>query len=273
MKKAKGNQRTVFVTGAGGGIGKACVLELRENGFEVIAGVRKAADEIHLKEVFGKDVISVQMDVTNADSIRRAVESIMRKLENRGLYGLVNCAGIPMGGPLEFLSIDKFRRVLEVNLIGQLSIIQALIPLIRKAKGRIVNISSAAGIVSFPFVGAYAASKFGLEAITDALRIELHPWKIKVSIIEPGDVATPIWEKTSAILHKIMEESPPEALKLYGPVVKLIDKIKIHGIPPKKVADIATNALLSRKPRARYRVGRDVTMFMFLKHLPGLPPI
>ena len=262
------DRKVVLITGAGSGIGKACALHLARIGVEVIAGVRKSDDGVRLREEAGMNILPVLIDITSAESIGRAVEVVSKSLMNRGLSGLVNCAGIPMGGPLEFLRPERLRQVLEVNLIGHLSMIQAFLALIRKANGRIVNMGSISGLVSFPFVGPYAASKYGLEAITDALRMELKPWNINVSIIEPGDVATPIWEKTSAVMKEIIANSPPEALKLYGPAMKLVDKIAIHGIPPERVADAVTHALLARRPKLRYRLGRDAKMALFLRYLP-----
>ena len=185
---------TVLISGASKGIGRATALHLDAKGFTVIAGVRKKEDAESLRSAASGRLKSVILDITNRDQILEAARMVKDIVGAAGLDGLVNNAGIAVPAPLEFIPIDEFRRQIEVNLIGQLALTQALVELLRTAKGRIINISSVGGRISGPMLGAYHASKFAIEALTDTLRQELAPWHIRVASIEPGAVATPIWE-------------------------------------------------------------------------------
>ncbi|MEK7693262.1 MAG: SDR family oxidoreductase, partial [Chloroflexota bacterium] len=189
-----GSTRSVVITGASTGIGEACALHLDALGWRVFAGVRKGADGEALQRKASARLIPVRIDVTDQASIASACDAVAQELGARGLDGLVNNAGIAVAAPLEFVPIDDLRRQLEINVIGQIAVTQAFLALIRTARGRIVNIGSVSGKLATPFTGPYSASKFAMEALTDALRIELRPWKIEVSIVEPGSIATPIWE-------------------------------------------------------------------------------
>ena len=187
--------QSVLITGASTGIGAACAMELHRRGFRVFAGVRKAADGLRLQEQTSRWLAPLMIDVTDHASIAEAAKTVAGSLDGGRLVGLVNNAGIMVGGPLETLSAGDFRRQLEVNVVGQIAVIQAMLPLLRECRGRIVNIGSFSGRVAVPYSGAYAASKHALEAMTDVLRVELRRWGISVSIIEPGSVKTPIWDK------------------------------------------------------------------------------
>ena len=186
---------SVVITGASTGIGEACALHLDQLGWRVFAGVRKDSDGEALQRKASPRLMPVRIDVTDAASIAGAREIVARELGDRGLDGLVNNAGVVVAGPLEFVPMDDLRRQLEINVIGQIAVTQAFLSFVRTARGRIVNIGSVSGKMATPFVGPYAASKFAMEALTDALRCELRPWGIQVSIVEPGSIATPIWEK------------------------------------------------------------------------------
>ena len=246
---------TVLVTGASTGIGEATALHLRDVGFTPIAGVRKDEDAERLE---GLGLRTVKLDVTDADAIAAARES----LGQEPLAGLVNNAGIAVAAPLEFLPIDRLRKQLEVNLIGQIAVTQAFLPALRRARGRIVNVSSIGGRVALPLLGAYNASKFGLEGASDALRRELRSHGVDVILIEPGGVKTPIWKKGEALADEITEELPPEAERLYG---RLIARVRAEtrkideerGSEPRAVAEAIATALTARRPRARYVVGND----------------
>jgi NAD(P)-dependent dehydrogenase (short-subunit alcohol dehydrogenase family) len=193
--------KAVVETGASTGIGAACVSLLVENGYLVFASVRKDSDAAALVARHGASVAPLLFDVTDAESIAAAARDVEARLDGATLAGLVNNAGVAVPGPLLHLPIDDFRRQIDVNLIGQLRIIQAFAPLLgagaqrRGAPGRIVNMSSVAGRFAAPFLGAYAASKFGLEGMSDALRRELMVYGVDVVLIEPGMIATPIWDK------------------------------------------------------------------------------
>ncbi len=202
----------------------------------------------------------VSLDVTDTLSIATAAAAVLGVVGPAGLDGLVNNAGIVVPGPLEFLPLDELRRQLEINVVGQVAVTQAFLPQLRAGRGRIVNMGSISGRMATPFAGAYAASKFALEALTDALRLELAPWGISVSIIEPGAVATPIWEKTTRIAQAMLAAIPPEAFVLYGPALaavrKSAEQAERHAVAPEEVAKAVTHALTASKPRTRYVIGR-----------------
>src|ERR671910_93834 len=225
---------TVLVTGASTGIGEAPAMHLREVGFTPIAGVRKDEDAERME---GLGLRTVKLDVTDADGIAAARES----LGDEPLAGLVNNAGIAVAAPLEFLPIDRLRQQLEVNLIGQAAVTQAFLPALRRGRGRIVMVSSIGGRVGLPLVGAYNASKFGLEGLSDSLRRELRPHGVDVILIEPGGVKTPIWKKGAELADEMLEEVPPESERLYGRIIATLraqtQKIeKERGIEPREVA-------------------------------------
>ncbi len=267
-----GTEPSVVITGASTGIGEACALRLDKMGFRVFAGVRKEADGNSLKQQSSGRLTSVMIDVTDAASIDSAVAAVSTAVGDAGLAGLVNNAGIGIGGPLEFLPIAQIRKVLEVNVIGQIAVTQAFLPLLRKRRGRIVNMGSIAGRSSSPIIGPYSASKFAMEAITDALRVELRPWGILVSIVEPGNVATPIWEKSLAATDEILRKLPQRAHDLYGPAITAVRKVAVIapkiGISPDIVARAVAHALTAEKPRTHYLVGRDAKFRVLLEFLP-----
>ena len=253
--------QSVVITGASTGIGEACALRMDGQGWRVFAGVRKDADGQALKAKASDNLTPIILDVTEQPSINTSAETVNAAVGESGLAGLVNNAGVGIGGPLEFISVDELRRQLEVNVIGQIAVTQAFMPLIRKATGRIVNMGSIGGRMATPFLGPYNASKFAMEALTDSLRQELHPWGIHVSIVEPGSIATPIWDKSKAAVDDLKEALPEEAMMLYGDTVEAIEKALVEfeaaGIPPDNVAKFVEHALTAKTPRTRYVVGRD----------------
>src|SRR5512140_3799828 len=184
-----GSQPAVLVTGASTGIGRACVDRLVAGGWRVYASVRTRADADALAGAHAARVTPLIFDVTDLPAVRAAGERIAAERGEAGLQALVNNAGIAVAGPLEFLPPDELRHQLDVNVIGQVAVTQAVLPSLRKAHGRIVMIGSIAGRSALPFTGAYSASKYALEAITDAWRVELHPWSIDLVMIEPGAIA------------------------------------------------------------------------------------
>ncbi|WP_456426505.1 SDR family oxidoreductase, partial [Rhodocaloribacter sp.] len=214
------DKNNVVITGASTGIGKACALDLDARGFAVFATVRRAEDAKALEAEASPRLRTLFLDVTDAASIAAAAETVAGSVGEAGLHGLVNNAGIAMAGPLEGMPLDAFRRQFEVNVTGQVAVTQAFLPLLRKARGRIVNMGSIGGISVLPFVGAYCASKFAFEALTDSLRMELAPWGIEVVIVEPGSVATPIWGKGEAHAEAILERADPGTTALYREVME-----------------------------------------------------
>ncbi len=264
---ARGQMETrgaVVITGASTGIGEACALRADELGFAVFAGVRKEADGESLQRKGSDRLTSVFIDVTDDASIASAAATVAKAVGDAGLAGLVNNAGISVPGPLEFMPVADLRRQIEVNVIGQIAVTQAFLPLLRKRRGRIVNIGSISGKLATPFLGAYAASKFAMEALTDSLRMVLRPWGISVSIVEPGSIATPIWDKGQATVNEIVEKLPRQARDFYDPAIaamrRAADKTARAGIPPYAVAKAVAHALTAKKPKTRYVVGRDAQL-------------
>ncbi|MFN2615613.1 MAG: SDR family oxidoreductase [Thermoleophilaceae bacterium] len=258
---------TVLVTGASTGIGEASARHLMQLGFDVVAGVRKDEDAERLR---GAGARPVKLDVTDQASIASARD----ELGDVALAGLVNNAGVAVSGPLEFVPIEELRDQLEVNVIGQVAVTQALLPALRKGRGRIVNVSSIGGRIALPLAGPYNASKFALEAVSDSLRRELRGQGIGVSVVEPGGIKTPIWEKGAARAGAIQERMGPGAQEHYGELMRAVRarSMKIAtetGLPPEEVAKAVGHALTASRPKTRYLVGRDAkTRWALAKRLP-----
>ena len=272
MAREKG---AVLVTGASTGIGRATALELDRAGFQVFAGVRKKQDADSLKKEGSENLTPVTLDVAKAASITRAKNQIQRKVGAKGLAGLVNNAGIGHGGPVEYMNMDAFKQVIDVNLTAQVAMSKAFIPLLRKGDtpGRIVFITSIGGRVAYPFMSPYHSAKFGLEGFADSLRRELRPWKMKVIVIEPGSIATEIWRKAGETQEELRDSLPRGAQKQYGKALDgfgagLEDSAR-RGIPPKRVARVIRKALTRTYPDTRYRVGMDARMSFVMSRLLG----
>jgi NAD(P)-dependent dehydrogenase (short-subunit alcohol dehydrogenase family) len=261
--------RRVLVTGASSGIGEASALRLARAGWRVLAGVRAGADGDRLRAAAGTQLEPVRIDVTEPATIAAAAEA----LGDEPLDGLVNNAGIALAMPLEFLPLDQLRRQLEVNLVGHIAVTQALLPNLRSGRGRIVNVGSIAGRSSLPFLGTYAASKHALEAVADALRVELRPFGIAVTVIEPGTIATPIWRKGGERFQELAAQLPEELGELYGNRIEAFrDAATAAGQraePADKVAIVVERALTAQRPKARYVVGRDARLRALVERLPA----
>lgn len=253
--------RGVLISGASTGIGRACALELAKRGVLVFAGVRRPEAGEALRTQSEGRIVPLPLDVTDAESIAAAVERVAETNGERALSALVNNAGIVVAGPLEFLPPAALRTQFDANVFGTVALTQACLPLLRAGHGRIVNMSSIVGRFASPLLGPYAASKFALEALSDSLRRELAPWGIPVSVIEPGKVATPIWEKSAAAAETLIEGFPAEATAYYGPAIERSKqralKASRTGIPAEAVAAVVFAALTADRPRTRYLVGRD----------------
>jgi NAD(P)-dependent dehydrogenase (short-subunit alcohol dehydrogenase family) len=261
----------VVVTGASSGIGEACARRLAGLGFHVFAGVRKPEDAERLqREIAG--VTPLIIDVVDADLIAQAVRTVADATGGR-LHGLVNNAGVAVPAPIEHQPIEDFRRQLEVNLIGQVAVTQAFLPQLRAARGRIVNMSSIGGKVAVPLLGAYAASKFGMEGFSDTLRRELRPWGIRVAVIEPGTIATPIWDKGIASGDELEATLTEQAKRDYGPLIATVriasEQGARTGLPPDAVAKDVAHALAAKRPKTRYLVGREAKSRALLARLAG----
>ena len=266
-----GNKNTIVITGASTGIGAACALILDKLGYFVFAGVRKNEDAEKLQEQASPKLKPIFLDVTDSASIQSAVETVTNVVGDRGILGLVNNAGVAVPSPLELLPIAEFQQQMNINVTGQLAVTQGFLGLLRQGQGRIVNMGSVSGRSAAPFMGAYNASKFALEALTDVMRMELKPWGISVSIIEPGAIATPIWEKSFMQVDTARKTLPQSAETLYGEAMNAVRKrvgiIASEGISPDFVAEIVVQALTAKQPKTRYVVGRDAKIAVLLRHL------
>jgi NAD(P)-dependent dehydrogenase (short-subunit alcohol dehydrogenase family) len=255
---------SALVTGASSGIGRAAALRLDAEGWDVLAGVRRPEDGEALAGEASRRLRPVRIDVTDAESIAAAAREAGERLD-----GLVNNAGIAVGGPVETVPIDDLRRQFEVNLVGQVAVTQALLPALRAARGRIVFMSSIGGRVATPFVSPYSASKFAVEAVCDALRVELAPFGVRVAMVAPGSVATPIWEKGEAQADSASDDLTPEMLALYGAAIEAVKRTTretgARGVAPEKVAAVIHHALTARRPRAYYPVGADARVMLRIR--------
>jgi NAD(P)-dependent dehydrogenase (short-subunit alcohol dehydrogenase family) len=250
--------KAIVITGTSTGIGRACALHLDKMGLKVYAGVRKQADGDNLKEEASARLTPIILDVTDAESIATAV-SLIAKETGGELYGLVNNAGIGLGGALEVTPIAEIRKLMEVNVIGLFAVTQGFIPMLRKSKGRIINIGSTSSLLAFPGASVYCASKFAVRAISDSLRIELKPFDMKVIMVAPGAIESEIWEKGKAYKEKLRKTISPEISQLYKPLIKFGEKIhaEMKKIPADEVAKDVAHAFTSSKPKSYYIVGKD----------------
>ncbi len=260
------------MTGASTGIGRASALRLDAAGWRVFAGVRREEDAAALREAGSERLQPLHLDVTDAGQIAAAAESVAS--EAGELHGLVNNAGVAVPSPLETIPIEDFRRQVEVNLTGQVAVTQALLEQLRGARGRIVFISSIGGRIAFPLTGAYHAAKFGVEAVGDVFRQELRPWGIGVSIVEPGSIDTPIWDRGERTADEIGDRSPRREA-LYGRAIEryreVVRQTAERGIPPEKVARVVEHALSASRPRTRYLVGIDAKVQARVRPLVPTP--
>jgi NAD(P)-dependent dehydrogenase (short-subunit alcohol dehydrogenase family) len=251
--------RTALVTGASSGIGRACAAALVRSGWRVFAGVRREGDAPEGTE-------EVLLDVTEAEQIADAAARVER------LDGLVNNAGIALAAPLEFVPPEELRYQLEVNLVGQVAVTQALLPALRSAKGRIVFVGSIAGRSALPFLGPYAASKHALEAVADSLRLEVKPFGIHVSIVEPGSIKTRIWSTSAARADELIATADGRLGELYGERIAAFRKLALKrgasGAPAEAVAKVVLAALTTERPQTRYLVGRDARLRAGFERLP-----
>jgi len=261
--------RAVLVTGASSGIGRATALDLARRGYRVFAGVRRDADAESLRAAAPSGIECVLLDVTEAESRARARAQLEAAVGDNGLHGLVNNAGVSLSGPIEAVDLDVMRNQFEVNVIAVVAMIQTFTPLLRKARGRIVNVSSMGGFVSAPFHGPYCATKFALEAITDSLRHELRPFQMEVSLIQPGSVDTQIWAKGTEFSRQVIEQFSPETRALYGEAatrsLRAAHSTAARAVSPDVVAALIAHALSAKRPKTRYVAGADARLVKVLR--------
>ncbi|MCC5830792.1 MAG: SDR family oxidoreductase [Phycisphaeraceae bacterium] len=263
-----------LITGCSSGIGQHLVRCLDGMGWHIAATARDSKVAATACGPLSQRVGWFDLDVTSDDSRRRAVTQIKAWLTDRGLSGLkglVNNAGIVVAGPLEHIDLDELRQQFEVNVVGLLGVTQACLPLLRREKGRIVNIGSISGRVAAPLLGPYAMSKFALEALSDSLRVELHEAGIFVSLLEPGPISTPLWRKSLGTRDRWLKDASPEALAYYGRMLERVgrevDRSAAGADAPEKVSRAVVHALTARRPRSRYPVGRGVGMMIRLLNI------
>jgi NAD(P)-dependent dehydrogenase (short-subunit alcohol dehydrogenase family) len=254
-------QRSILITGASSGIGRATTLRLAQRGWRVFATVRKADDGERLAAETGGGVEPVTLDVTDRRSIAGAEQKVAAALRGEGLDALLNNAGVGLTTPVEFTTEEALRNIFEVNLFGQISVIQEFLPLLRRARGRMINIGSVADHLTPPFGGAMAASKAAFASMSAALRLELRLQGIAVILIEPGSIDTPAVEKTLGGVEAKIGQLGGEGAALYGNAMRKVAKTFAHmehsGSSPEVVAEVIERAVNDRRPKTRYPAGKD----------------
>jgi NAD(P)-dependent dehydrogenase (short-subunit alcohol dehydrogenase family) len=256
-------KKWVLITGASTGIGRACAELLASSGFGVYACARKKRDLDDLARI--PNIEPVALDVTSAKDVKEAASDITRR--RTGLYGLVNNAGIAVAGPLVDVTDEDMLKQFEVNLFGVHRVTRAFLPLLIQSAGRIVMMSSDSGFFATPFFAPYCSSKFALEGYADSLRREMLLCGVKVVIVQPGRVATPIWDKGEEMLDRKGTEPFASVARRLGE--HAIMKGKSTGLPPAAIARVVREALLKEKPRLRYLIAPSTLKYSIIKLLPG----
>jgi len=266
---------TVLITGASSGIGRATALEMAGRGWRVLAGVRRPIDgeELAQAAVDGGAAGHVEwlpLDLLRPGDIAAAADRLRMASRGGGLDGLVNSAGIALSGPLELLPLDRLREQLEVNSVAPIALVQALAEPLRQARGRVVNLSSVSGRNSLPFLGPYCASKFALEALSDALRVELAPWGVRVIVVRPGKVATPMWGRARSAARELWQGFPAADRARYRAARSAVERMAGRGrmSSPEAVARVIARALTTPRPWPRYVVGWDAHLGIAFSRLP-----
>jgi NAD(P)-dependent dehydrogenase (short-subunit alcohol dehydrogenase family) len=244
---------TVLITGASRGIGRVTALRLASKGWTVLAGVRSEADAADLAAAGGANLRPLVLDITDAAHLAALPGQLGGQLD-----ALVNNAGFALDGPIETLDMDALRRQYEVNVVGQVAVTQAVLPVLRANHGRVLFVSSLSGRMSTPLTGAYNSSKFAIEAIADALRVELRRWKIPVVLVEPGPVATDMWSGALDQHEATLAALSPAHRELYGETFEKAKKtlafMQKQAVPIDKVAAAIEKGLTAKRPKARYQV-------------------
>lgn len=266
-KRLAPDGRSVVLTGASSGLGWTAALQLEDLGFRVYAGVRRVEDgeKLVAQSLHGR-IHPVIMDVTRPDQIHAAVDEV-----GDSLWGLVNNAGVSFPGPLECVTAERLRLQLETNVVGQLAVIQAFLPLLRESRGRIVNVTSGLGRIALPYLGVYSAAQFAKEGMSDALRRELRPFGVTVSVVQPGTIVTPIWEKVTGWGQEVLDSGHPETDRYRDSFLRFLatneQQAKESKTRPEDFADVVTRALTDPRPKTRYPVGSDMVAASVLVRL------
>lgn len=263
--------RAVVITGASTGIGRACALTLDRKGFHVFAGVRREQDATSLRSAATDRLTPVHLDVTDEQSIMDASHAVADAVGETGLAGLVNNAGTTLPCPVEYLDLADFRHQIEVNLTGHLAMTKVFLPMLRSARGRIVNVSSVSGKIGGPMMAPYSAAKHGIEGLSDSLRLELAGSGIRVSIIEPGLISTAMKDKLERDTEATLRSLPDEGRSRYGAALRTlastISREAAHGSAPDAVAEAVVHALTSPRPRIRYPAGARAKRLLLLRRI------
>ncbi len=260
---AKSNKGAVVITGTSTGIGRAIALFLDKKGYQVFAGVRTEKDAESLKQAASGNLTPIIMDITKAQEIKSASEFVSLAISDEGLFALINNAYAGVDGPLECIPIDDIRRNFEINVIGQIAVTQAFLPMLRKAKGRIINISAICGRFAIPYRSLLSTSKIAIEAITDSLRMELRSSGIDVLSILPEGIITPEQaDKVEADGQKVLANMSPEMKAIYGKnfqacVEGSVKGNRTTGLPVEKVTAVILQVLEAPKPKREYFVVRS----------------
>lgn len=262
--------QSLLITGASSGIGRACALYFAGQGWRVFAGVRQNADAERLRSQGGENLTPLFLDVTQAEQISEAAQIVAGELEGQGLTALINNAGIAFPGPLAYVPLADLEKHLAVNVTGQIAVTQAFLPLLRRAGGRVVMMSSMGGKNAIPFFGAYCGSKFALEGISDALRLELRPLGVRVIVLEPGAIDTPIWEKSAGESGEMFGDYPPSAFDDYGKQLQGLGKsvTQMGGASVETVVAVVERALTVKRPKARYALDNFSRLRALIELLP-----
>lgn len=262
------NKKTVVITGASSGIGRSSVSHMVQSGWHVFATVRKPQDGDQLRSDFGTNVTPATMDVTNRASVTAAAEQIASLLQDSGLDGLVNVAGVGKVRPIEYITQDDLQEIFNINVFGQIAVTRAFLPPLRTARGRIVNISSVGAHIAIPFASLINATKSAFGILNDTLRLELHPFGIHVSVVEPGAIKTPAVEKTLGDVEAVIRSLPPKGAAQYGNMLRDFARRayerEMNGSSPDVVAQAIQHALTAKRPRTRYRVGKHAALLATL---------
>lgn len=261
---------TLLITGCSTGIGYGAAVYFAQKGYKVFAGVRKESDVERLKKACA-EVHPLILDVTKETDIQTAVELISSQVE--GVFNLINNAGIAVAGPMEFVSLEDYRRQFEINFFGLVAMTKACLPLLRKTQGRVINVSSVAGRVASPFLGPYSASKFAVEAVSDALRREVAEHHVRVILVEPGPIQTPIWDKGLSSKDESLTTLPPHLEKVYGKAIdhfrKYVAQAAETALPIESVLKVFEQALESSSPQHRYMISKESLLINLVPLIPS----
>jgi NAD(P)-dependent dehydrogenase (short-subunit alcohol dehydrogenase family) len=266
--EVKPMQKTVVVTGCSVGVGRSAALLMDRNGWQVFAIVRKQTDADSLESEATGPLKALLADVSNREQVFAAAEKVAARCSDHGLDGLVCNAGVGASGPLEFIPTDELTKPIDTSLYGSIFCAQAFMPLLRKAKGRIVNVTSGSTLISLPLVSTYPAAKYALELLSRQLQAEVKPFGIHVCVVDPGQVKSRMTMSAGEVSAQARAKLPPEAFELYGTMIETMDKIAKHmvgsGKEPEVVAKVYLQALTDPKPKSFYTVGVDAKIMRLI---------